>query len=167
MKEKELFFTKENYDALYDAEIHFISACRGGYIKNTPRWLTDQVADIWEKATGEKVRRNWNCSSCVLNLYYLIGKKYLNDKKIYEDMEKETLEKETLEKETKEFTEHVEEFIESQVEQPIEPKVYSIPDSVVDSLLDVIADELQENGDIETSKEVRKNKSRKHKKDEK
>lgn len=165
MKEnKELFFTKENYDALYDAEIHFISACRGGYIKNTPRWLTDQVADIWDKTTGENVRRNWNCSGCVLNLYNMVGKKYLNDKKIYEDMEKER-----LEKETKEFTEHVEEFIESQVEQPIQPKVYDIPDHVVDSLLDVIADEVEESGDKEQSEEIRKNKSNRgrKKKDEK
>ena len=154
MKEKELFFKEEDYKALYDAEIHFISACRGGYIKNTPRWLTDQVAEIWEKATGEKVRRNWNCSSCVLNLYYLIGKKYLNDKKIYEEIEKER-----LEKETQEFTENVEEFIESQPDQPIPSKVYDIPDHVVDSLLDVIADEVEESGDKEQSEEIRKNKS--------
>lgn len=165
MKEKELFFKEEDYKALYDAEIHFISACRGGYIKNTPRWLTDQVAEIWEKATGEKVRRNWNCSSCVLNLYYLIGKKYLNDKKIYEEIEKER-----LEKEKEEFQQHIEEFIESQVEQPIEPKVYDIPDHVVDSLLDVIADEVEESGDKEQSEEIRKNKSTnrgRKKKDEK
>lgn len=81
-------FTKEQMDVLYEAEIHFESV-RHGYIKSVPRWLTDQVADIYEQATGSKVNRNWSCSQCVANLYMMVGKIYFKDKEEYKNKEKE------------------------------------------------------------------------------
>lgn len=72
-------FTKEQMTALYEAEIHFESV-KHGYIKSAPRWLTDQVADIYEDATGSKTNRNWNCSQCVADFYRKVGKLYFADK---------------------------------------------------------------------------------------
>lgn len=89
MDTNKYFFTKEQYDALYEAQIHFITVRTSNCIKNAPRWLTDQVADVWEQRTGQTVNRNWSCSSCVFNFYNMVGKYYLQDKALYEKEEQE------------------------------------------------------------------------------
>lgn len=81
-------FTKEQFDSLYDAKIHFESS-KKGFIRNCPRWLTDHVADVFEVATGEKVRRNWNCSTCVFNFISRVANLYLQDLEEYDRLEAE------------------------------------------------------------------------------
>lgn len=89
METNKYFFTKEEYDVLYEAQIHFINVRTNNCIKNCPRWLCDQVANVWENKTGEKVQRNWSCNSCVFNFFNIVGKHYMADMKLYEKEEKE------------------------------------------------------------------------------
>lgn len=76
-------FTKEQFDALYDARIHFESIIKYNTIKNCPRWLVEKVADIFDEAKNGKVHRNWNCNTCVFNFMGMVGKLYFEDENIY------------------------------------------------------------------------------------
>lgn len=120
METNKYFFTKEEYDALYEAQIHFINVRTNNCIKNCPRWLCDQVANVWENKTGEKVQRNWSCNSCVFNFFNIVGKHYMADMKLYEKEEKEK-EEEKVEVFTESVTFNVSEQPQI-IEQPKEPK---------------------------------------------
>lgn len=80
-------FTIEQYNRLWDAEIHFKSAVKSGCVKNCPRWLVDTVADVYEEATGEVVNRNFNCAVCVFNFLNKVGKLYFADMEEYKNQE--------------------------------------------------------------------------------
>lgn len=78
-----MYFTKEQYEKLYEARPHFKTALIG-YVKNCPRWLTDMVADVYEEATHSTVNRNWSCSSCVFNFLNMVANMYFKDEKDYQ-----------------------------------------------------------------------------------
>ena len=72
-------FNKEQLNALYPAEVHFLSS-QHDVIRSAPSWLTEQVIEIYQSATGRKMNYSRGCSACVLNIYKTIGKLYLADK---------------------------------------------------------------------------------------
>lgn len=47
------------------------------------------LADEYEKATGEKINRNWSCANCCLNNFKVIGRLYFESKKYYEEQEQQ------------------------------------------------------------------------------
>ena len=122
MENKTYFFTKEEFQNLYDAEIHFLSIRHSNCLKNCPRWLIDHVANVWEAHTNQKVKRNWNCSTCVFNFLALVGKYYLQDKEIYLMEQQVPYEQEQEDEPIRGNEEPVEVFTESPtfniVEQP-------------------------------------------------
>lgn len=81
-------FTKEQLRTLYDAEIHFDSVVHHNIIRNAPRWLTEQIVNIYEATTHSSLQHNYSCTVCVMNIYNTIGKKYYDDKKYYEELDK-------------------------------------------------------------------------------
>lgn len=72
-------FTNEQIKILDQAKPHFESS-RRGYIRNVPRWLTQQVIDVYEVATGKTIlHKDISCSVCVLRIYQIIGQAYFRD----------------------------------------------------------------------------------------
>lgn len=81
-------FTKEQIQALSEAELHFDSVCHHDYIRNAPRWLTQKIVEIYDNTVGVKTNLNLSCSACVMRIYKAIGKKYYADKKLLEENER-------------------------------------------------------------------------------
>jgi len=74
----------EQWDVLKQAQPHFESV-KKEYIRNAPRWLTEQIINIFETATGAIINnKNLNCAICVLNIYKRISHLYEYNKKIRE-----------------------------------------------------------------------------------
>lgn len=68
--------TDEQYNILKNAEPHFNSAKRER-IYNAPRWLTEQVINIFEAVTGKTMpHKDLSCAICVLRIYQTVGKLY-------------------------------------------------------------------------------------------
>ena len=86
MEEKK-YFTKEQLKKLEVAEYHFATAVNSNYKRGTQRALNEMLADEYEKATGEKLNRNWSCANCCLNNFKVIGRLYFESKKYYEEQE--------------------------------------------------------------------------------
>lgn len=86
MEEKK-YFTKEQLKKLEVAEYHFATAVNANYKRGTQRALNEMLADEYEKATGEKINRNWSCANCCLNNFKVIGRLYFESKKYYEEQE--------------------------------------------------------------------------------
>lgn len=82
-------FTQQQLEQLYKAEIHFESAVHSSTIRSAPRWLTEEVTAIYEKATGKRLAHNFSCPSCVLNNYRTIGKLYYESKLFYEQQKQQ------------------------------------------------------------------------------
>ena len=75
-----MIFTDEQYDILKQATPHFETA-RHEYIRNAPRWLTEQVINIYEAATGKTiVSKDLSCAVCVLRIYQIVGRPFYADK---------------------------------------------------------------------------------------
>lgn len=81
------YFTKEQLKALEVAEYHFATAVNANYKRGTQRALNEMLADEYEKATGEKINRNWSCANCCLNNFKVIGRLYFESKKYYEEQD--------------------------------------------------------------------------------
>jgi hypothetical protein len=74
----------EQWAVLKQAQPHFESV-KKEYIRNAPRWLTEQIINVFETATGAIINnKNLNCSVCVLNIYKRISRLYDYNKKIRE-----------------------------------------------------------------------------------
>ena len=82
------YFTKEQLKKLEVAEYHFATAVNSNYKRGTMRQMNEMLADEYEKATGEKINRNWSCANCCLNNFKVIGRLYFESKKYYEEQEK-------------------------------------------------------------------------------
>lgn len=80
-------FTKEELEQLQVAEIHFRTVINSAYKRATGPKLDTIVADLYDKATGGKIQRNFSCGICSFNMYKQIGEKYYADKKYYETVE--------------------------------------------------------------------------------
>lgn len=65
---------------LIGAVPNFYTAVNLQYKNNTTAKLDSEVADIYEKATGEHVSRNWACGHCSFELYLKAGKLYYASK---------------------------------------------------------------------------------------
>lgn len=85
--ENKKYFTKEQLKKLEVAEYHFATAVNANYKRGTQRALNEMLADEYEKATGEKINRNWSCANCCLNNFKVIGRLYFESKKYYEEQD--------------------------------------------------------------------------------
>lgn len=77
-------FTKSQLEDLYEAEVHFKSVLHSRTIISAPKWLTERVANIYGLATNQQVKINFNCATCVLNLYKTVAPHYFTDLQAYQ-----------------------------------------------------------------------------------
>ena len=71
--------TDQQWEKLKEGAPHFESA-RRNWVRSAPRWLTDQVVEVYETVTGKKmINKNSNCSVCVLRIYQAAGKLYFDE----------------------------------------------------------------------------------------
>lgn len=84
-----MIYTDEQYAILSQAKPHFETVKRD-YIRNAPKWLTEQIINVYEIATKKTImNKDMNCSICVMNIYKIIGKTYDADTKEREANAKE------------------------------------------------------------------------------
>ena len=89
-----MIYTDEQYEILSQAKPHFETVKRD-YIRNAPKWLTEQIINVYEIATKKTImNKDMNCSICVMNIYKIIGKTYDADTKEREAKANEEVEKE-------------------------------------------------------------------------
>lgn len=78
---KIMIYTEEQYRILQQATPHFESV-KHEVIKNAPRWLTEQIINVYEQATHKTIfNKDLSCAVCVMNIYKLIGKTFDEDTK--------------------------------------------------------------------------------------
>lgn len=68
--------TKKQMTMLSEFEKHFHTVIYAKYKRMTSTRANDIVADIYEEATGEVVKRTWSCAKCVYALYEKCGRLY-------------------------------------------------------------------------------------------
>ena len=74
-----MIYTDEQWELIRQASPHYETA-RHDYIRNAPRWLTEQVIRVYEDATGRTIMSgDLNCAVCVLRVYQTVGKTYFAD----------------------------------------------------------------------------------------
>lgn len=74
-----MIFTDEQWKIIKEASPHFKTA-RQEYIRNAPRYLTEQIMNIYESATGNSIlNKDISCATCVLRIYQTVGKAYFSD----------------------------------------------------------------------------------------
>jgi len=74
-----MIYTEEQLRILEQATPHFETA-KHDYIRNAPRWLTEQIIEVYETATKKSIlSKDLGCFVCVLNIYKLIGQTYYSD----------------------------------------------------------------------------------------
>ena len=79
--------TKEQIDIFSKHEREFYTVMNFDYKRNTPSRDCNQLAEIYESITKEKVTRNWNCSHCQMNAFKLFGKLYYDSLEYYKTQE--------------------------------------------------------------------------------
>lgn len=85
-----MIYTDEQYEILSQAKPHFETVKRD-YIRNAPKWLTEQIINVYEIATKKTImNKDMNCSICVMNIYKIIGKTYDVDTKEREAKDEDT-----------------------------------------------------------------------------
>lgn len=76
-----MIYNDEQYRILKQATPHFESV-KHEVIKNAPRWLTEQIINVYEQATHKTIfNKDLSCAVCVMNIYKLIGKTFDEDTK--------------------------------------------------------------------------------------
>ena len=76
-----MIYTEQQYRILQQATPHFNSV-KHDYLRNAPRWLTEQIIDVYEQATKKTIfNKDLSCAVCVMNIYKLIGKTFDEDTK--------------------------------------------------------------------------------------
>lgn len=74
-----MIYTEEQWKLIKQASPHYETA-RHEYIRNAPRWLTEQIINVYEAATGKTMmHKDLSCAVCVLNVYKQVGKTYFSD----------------------------------------------------------------------------------------
>lgn len=91
----EKYFTKEQLKRLAVAEQNFYTAVKENYKRGTMQTINNLVADEYEKTTGEKLNRNWNCGACCLNNFKTVGRLYFESKEYWKEQEKNIVQTET------------------------------------------------------------------------
>lgn len=80
-----MIYTEEQWKLIKQASPHYETA-KHEYIRNAPRWLTEQVINVYEAATGKTIlHKDLSCAVCVLNIYKQIGKTYFDDLKNHQN----------------------------------------------------------------------------------
>ena len=79
--------TKEQIDIFSKHEREFYTVMNFDYKRNTMTKECNQLAEIYESITKEKVTRNWNCSHCQMNAFKLFGKLYYDSLEYYKTQE--------------------------------------------------------------------------------
>lgn len=80
-----MIYTEDQWKLIKQASPHYESA-KHEYIRNAPRWLTEQVINVYEAATGKTIlHKDLSCAVCVLNIYKQIGKTYFDDLKNHQN----------------------------------------------------------------------------------
>lgn len=75
-----MMFTKEQIKELAPYEEYFESATIANYVRNIPNEKITKIKEIWETASGEKVREKLTCGACLLNFIKRVGDNYYKDK---------------------------------------------------------------------------------------
>ena len=75
-------FDKKQIEALAPFESYFESATIANYVRNIPVDKIQTIKDIWEKASGEKVKEKLTCGACLLNFMKRVGQNYYKDKRL-------------------------------------------------------------------------------------
>lgn len=76
---KEIILTDEQWEMFKKASPHFQSS-KHEYIRNAPKWLTEQTIKIYEDATGNTIlNKDLSCAHCVLRVYQVAGKLYFSE----------------------------------------------------------------------------------------
>ena len=75
-------FTKEQIKELAEYESYFESATVANYVRNIPGDKLSKLKEIWETASGEKVKEKLTCDVCLLNFMKRMGQNYYKDKKL-------------------------------------------------------------------------------------
>ena len=74
-----MIYNDEQFAVISKAKPHFETA-RREYIRNAPRWLTEDIIRIYEDATGRTIgSKDLSCAVCVLRIYQTVGKTYFAD----------------------------------------------------------------------------------------
>lgn len=84
--------TKEQIEIFSKHEREFYTVMNFDYKRNTASRECNQLAEIYESVTKEKVTRNWNCSHCQMNAFKLFGKLYYASLDFYKEEEKKATE---------------------------------------------------------------------------
>lgn len=89
-----MIYNDEQFAVISKAKPHFETA-RREYIRNAPRWLTEDIIRTYEDATGRTIgNKDLSCAVCVLRIYQTVGKTYfadLEERNRIEEAEKNTL----------------------------------------------------------------------------
>lgn len=89
-----MIYNDEQWAIIKEASPHYITS-RQDYIRNVPRWLLEDIIEIYESATGKIIlNKTPSCAVCVLNIIKTIAKTYFSDLEERDNLEKEKLEKE-------------------------------------------------------------------------
>lgn len=76
MKDNFILLNDQQWNILKQAAPHFESA-RHEYLRNCPRWLSEQVINVYEDATGNTIlHKDLSCAVCVLRIFQTVGKLY-------------------------------------------------------------------------------------------
>ena len=74
-----MIYNEEQWHVIEQASPHYLTA-RREYIRNAPRWMTEQIINVYEAATGRTIlSKDLSCSICVLRIYQQIGNTYFSD----------------------------------------------------------------------------------------
>lgn len=79
--------TKEQIEIFSKHEREFYTVMNFDYKRNTMTKECNQLAEIYESITKEKVTRNWNCNHCQMNAFKLFGKLYYDSLEYYKTQE--------------------------------------------------------------------------------
>lgn len=82
------YFSKTDIENLNKYEYYFTTVVKYGYKRNTTRYDNELIADIYEKATGEKLVHNYSCNQCVFNNFMTVGKLYFKSIQYWEEQDK-------------------------------------------------------------------------------
>jgi len=75
-------FDKKQIETLAPYESYFESATIANYVRNIPADKIATIKEIWEKASGEKVKEKLTCGACLLNFMKRVGQNYYKDKRL-------------------------------------------------------------------------------------
>lgn len=81
------YFNDRQLAFLSTEDKNFNSAVNGNYILGTNIAFTKEATSMYEELTGEQLKHNWSCGSCMLKNYKIIGKLYLDSLKNYKKIE--------------------------------------------------------------------------------